>query len=72
VPLGGRDLTPWGTAPDVHFSKNLIWPFIFRKLRKNKYKKIRPATSSRKPARESYGLWLQAGLMRTHPYLEFQ
>jgi hypothetical protein len=44
----------------------------FSKIAKNKYKKIRPATSSRKPARESYGLWLQAGLMRTHPYLEFQ
>jgi hypothetical protein len=28
---GGRDLTPWGAAPNVHFSKILIRPFIFRK-----------------------------------------
>jgi hypothetical protein len=27
----GRSLPPWSAAPDVHFSKILIRPFIFRK-----------------------------------------
>jgi hypothetical protein len=29
VGCGGRSLTPWATAPDVHLSKILIRPFIF-------------------------------------------
>jgi hypothetical protein len=28
---GGRSLTPWDTASDVHLSKILIQPIIFRK-----------------------------------------
>jgi hypothetical protein len=36
-----QELLPlWGTAPDVHFSKFLIRPFVFQKSRQNKYKKI--------------------------------
>jgi hypothetical protein len=31
VECGGKSLTPWGTTPDVHLSKILIRPFIFRK-----------------------------------------
>jgi hypothetical protein len=40
VGCGGRSLPPWATTPDVHLSKILIRPFIFRKSRQNKYKKI--------------------------------
>jgi hypothetical protein len=39
VGYGGKSLQLWGTVPDVHFSKILIRPFIFRKSRQNKYKK---------------------------------
>jgi hypothetical protein len=31
VGCGGRSLTTWATAPDVHLSKILIRPIIFRK-----------------------------------------
>jgi hypothetical protein len=31
VRCGGRSLTPWPTTSDVHFSKILIQPIIFRK-----------------------------------------
>jgi hypothetical protein len=40
VGYGGRNLPSWGMAPDVYFSNFLIRPFIFRKSRQNKYKKI--------------------------------
>jgi hypothetical protein len=30
VGCGGRSLTPWGTVTDVHLSKFLVPPFIFR------------------------------------------
>jgi hypothetical protein len=40
VGCGGRSLPSWATTPDVHLSKILIRPFIFRKSRQNKYKKF--------------------------------
>jgi hypothetical protein len=37
---GGRYLPPYNLAVDVYFSKILVRPFIFRKSKKKKYKKI--------------------------------
>jgi hypothetical protein len=37
---GDRYLPPCGLAADVYFSNFLVRPFIFRKSKKKKYKKI--------------------------------